>query len=150
MFLFNFEFEKDISFTTNIKKILVYEMIIEDDFKKDSYLELYESILYLYESLKSFYHILKERYEILDENDNILISFWFNPLSKGFILRNWHIFKNTCYYKIKNDIIYLKIKIYLERIEYNNLSIFNLKLTNRFQSNFVMIKYLKYNNIYNV
>ena len=148
MFLFNLEFEKDISFTTNIKEILVHEMIIEDDFIKDSYLELYESILYLFESLKSSYHILKEKFQILDKNDNILINFWFHPLSKGFIMRNFHIFKNTYYYKIKNDIDYLKIKLYLERIEYNNLSVFNSKLTNQFQSNFIIIKYLKYNNIY--
>ena len=80
IFLFNLDFEKNISFTTDIKEILVNEVVIEDDFKKNSYLEVYESILYFFESLKTSYHILKERYEILDENDKILINFSFHPL----------------------------------------------------------------------
>ena len=112
---------------------------------KNSYLKLHESILYQFNTLKISYYILRERYEILDENDNLLIVFYFNVLSKGVIIKNIHIFKNTYYYKIKNDINKLKIKVYLKRIESNNTISFSVKLINSHQSNFVVIEYLKYN-----
>ena len=146
IYLFNLNFNKEFEFKSAIKKLLVYESIIEDNLSENSYLEIYESILYLFDSLKSTYHILKESYEILDENDNILDSFSFHPVSKGFVMRQFHVFKNVYYYKIVSDINYLKIKLYLERIEYNNIFEFNLKLTNEFQKNFICIKYFKNNN----
>ena len=44
IYLFNLDFEKELNFTSDTKKLLVYETIIEDRFKQDSYLELIESI----------------------------------------------------------------------------------------------------------
>ena len=136
-----------MSFETNIKEILVHEIVIENDFKAGSYLELYESILCQYNTLKIAYYILKERYEILNQADNILINFWFHPVRKGFISKYFHIFKNIYYYKIKNDINYLKIRLYLERITTTNGVKFSVNLTNEFQSNFINIEYLKYINV---
>ena len=81
---------------------MVYETIIEDSFKRDSILELNESILYKFNDIKTVYFILKETYEFLDENNEILNKFSFNVSSKGFIFYNIHIFKNVYYYKISH------------------------------------------------
>ena len=147
IYLFNVNFVKEIEFKSDIKKLLIYEAIIEDNLSENSYLEMYESILYSYDSLKTSYHILKELYEILDENDNILDSFSFHPVSKGFVMRQFHVFENVYYYKIVSDINHLKIKLYLQLIAYDNISEFNLKLTNEFQKNFICIKYFKNDNL---
>ena len=113
-YIFNLDFIKEFEFKSDIKKLLVYESIIEDNLLESSYLEIYGSILYSFDSLKSTYHILKESYIIVDENDNILDSFSFHPVSRGFVMRQFHVFKNFYYYKIVSDIKYLKIKLYLE------------------------------------
>ena len=138
---------KEFDFLADTKKLLVNEIIINDDLKKDGYIELNESILYKYENIKTYYYILKETYEFLDENDNILDKFYFNILSKGFIFYNLHIFKNVYFYKISDDINYLKIRLYLERISIDNTFEFQLKLTNEYQINYICLKYLKSNNI---
>ena len=106
----------ELYFKPKNKKLLVYEFVIEDDLKKDSYLEINESVLYKFNNIKSTYYILKEAYEIVDINDNILDTFYFNITSKGYTFYNIHIFKNSYFFKIPEDINYLKIKLYLEKI----------------------------------
>ena len=101
--------------------------------------------LFIY--IKTSYYILKENYEFLDKNNNVLDKFYFNVVSKGFIFYNTHIFKNTYYYKIIEDIDYLKVRLHLERISQTNVAPFNLELTNEYQSNYICLKYLKNNNI---
>ena len=91
--------------------------------------------------MKPVYFILKESYEFLDEDNNILDSYSFNILSKGFIFYNIHIFKNTYYHKIPKDINCLKIRLYLERINQTNSNAFDLKLSNEYQTNYICLKY---------
>ena len=134
---------KDISFKSNIKKILVYETNIFYRFKSNSYIEINESLLYLYNNIKTSYYILKENYLLLDQDDTILDEFSFNIKSKGFIYNNLHIFDNCYFFKLKSDITTLKLRVYLERINYDNDTEFNLKLTNEFQNNFICLKYYK-------
>ena len=62
------------------------------------------------------------------------------------IYYNFHIFKNSYYYKIKNDVSNIKFRIYLERIKKSNNNIISLQLTDEYQSNFICFKYLKYDN----
>ena len=126
---------------------MVPEIIINDDLKKDGYIDLIESILYRFDNIKTSYYILKEKYEFLDKNDNVLDEFYFNIVSKGFIFYNIHIFISTYYHKIIEDIDYLKVRLYLERISESNVVPFNLKLTDEYQSKYICLKYLKNNNI---
>ena len=144
MWLFNLG-NKDINFTYDIKKFLVYENDIIYDFKVGSFIELNESCLYLFDSLKNFYFILKETYQFLDQNDTLIDEFSFNMKGKGTAYRNQQIYNNTHYYKILSNIANLKIRQYLERINNseNNME-FKLKLTNDFQNNFICLKYFEY------
>ena len=142
--LFNLNSNKDINFKSNIKKILVYETNIFYQFKPNSFIELNESIVYKYDNIKSYYYVLKETYVLLDQNDIILDEFSFNIKSKGFIFNNLHIFDNQYFFKVQSNITTLKLKVYLERINYNNEVEFNLQLNNEFQNNFICLKYFKY------
>ena len=94
IWLFNLDFIKDINFSSNIKKILVYENNINYQFKIGSFVELNESIVYKYDNIKSYYYVLKEVYVLMDQNDIILDEFSFNIKSKGFVFRNLHIYDN--------------------------------------------------------
>ena len=136
IWLFNLNFVKDINFKSDIKKILVYENNIDYLFKVNSYIEINESITYKYDNIKTSYYILKELYVLMDQNDIILDEFSFNIKSKGFIFNNLHIFDNQFFFKVQSNITTLKLKVYLERINYNNY--------NEFQNNVIALKYFKY------
>ena len=142
--LFNLNFVKDINFLSNINRILVYETNIFYQFKPNSFIELNESIVYKYDNIKTSYYLLKETYVLLDQNDIILDEFSFNIKSKGFIFNNLHIFDNQYFFKVQSNITTLKLKVYLERINYNNEVEFNLQLNSDHQNNFIALKYFKY------
>ena len=144
IWLFNLNFVKDINFKSDIKKILVYENNIDYLFKVNSYIEINESITYKYDNIKTSYYILKELYVLMDQNDIMLDEFSFNIKSKGFIFNNLHIFDNQYFFKVQSNITTLKLKVYLERINYNNEVEFNLQLNSEFQNNFIALKYFKY------
>ena len=111
IWLFNLP-DKNIDFTYDIQKFLVYENDIIYDFKVDSFIELNESCLYLFDSLKNFYFILKETYQFLDQNDTLIEEFSFNVVDKGAVFRNYQIYNNTHYHKVLSNIINLKIILY--------------------------------------
>ena len=144
IWLFNLDSNKDINFKSNIKKTLVYENKIDYQFKPNSFIEVNESIAYKYDNIKLYYYVLKETYVLLDQNDIILDEFSFNIKSKGFIFNNLHIYDNQYFFKVQSNITTLKLKVYLERINYDNDTEFNLQLNSDSQSNFVCLKYLKY------
>ena len=135
-----------MSFSSNSTEKMVYETVINDDFMKDSYLKIYTRILYVYTELKNQYHFLKEKVEIVDKNGNVLETMFNMPRSKGVVARNVTTLNSLYYYKIKNDIAYLRISISLIRVELRDTVELNVKVSNTFHNNFVCIKYLKYNN----
>ena len=141
--MYNLDF-KDISFTSDINKFLVYENQIIYNFKINSIIELNESLVYLYDSLKHYYYVLKEHYTFLDQNDTMIEKFSFNMRGKGVVYRNLQIYNNKYYFKILSNITNLKIRLYLERINIENDMEFNLKLTNEFQNYQIILKYFKY------
>ena len=144
IWLFNLNSNKDLNFKSDIKKILVYENNISYQFKPNSFIEINESIAYKYDNIKLYYYVLKETYVLLDQNDTILDEFNFNIKSKGFIFNNLHIYDNQYFFKVQSNITTLKLKVYLERINYDNDTEFNLQLNSDSQSNFVCLKYFKY------
>ena len=99
IWLYNLDF-KDINFTSDINKFLVYENNIIYNFKINSIIELNESLVYLYDSLKHYYYVLKEHYTFLDQNDTLIEEFSFNMKSKGIVYRNLQLYNNMYYFKI--------------------------------------------------
>ena len=64
IFLFNLDFIKDINFTYNISKFLVYKNNIIYDFEGNSIIELNESCVYLFDSLRNFLFYTKRNIPI--------------------------------------------------------------------------------------
>ena len=98
--MFNLDFIKEINFTFDINKFLVYENNIIYNFKINSIIELNEPLVYLYDSLKHYYYVLKEHYTFIDQNDIIIEEFSFNMGGKGAAYRNIQIYNNKYYFKI--------------------------------------------------
>ena len=144
IWLFNLNSNKDLNFKSDIKKILIYENNIDYQFKPNSFIEINESITYKYDNIKLYYYVLKETYVLMDQNDIILDQFNFNIKSKGFIFNNLRIYDNQYFFKVQSNITTLKLKVYLERISYDNNAEFDLQLNSDHQSNFVCLKYFKY------
>ena len=144
IWLFNLDSNKDLNFKSDIKKILAYENNIDYQFKPNSFIEINESVTYKYDNIKLYYYVLKEKYILMDQNDTILDEFNFNIKSKGFISNNLHIYDNQYFFKVQSNITTLKLKVYLERINYDNDTEFDLQLNSNYQSNFVCLKYFKY------
>ena len=144
MWLFDLNFIKDINFTYDINEFLIYENDITYNFKVGSIIELNERCLYIYDSLENFYFILRETYRFLDQNDTLVEEFSFNVLNKGAVFRNYQIYQNMHYYKIISNITNLKVRLYLQRIDIENDMEFKLQLSNKFQNNYICLKYFKY------
>ena len=136
-------FIKDINFTHDISYI-IYENDITYNFKLNSFIEINESCLYIYDSLKNFYFILRETYRFFDQNDTLVDEFSFNIVNKGAVFRNYQIYQNTHYYRIISNITNLKVSLYLQSIDIENDMEFKLQLSNKFQNNYICLKYFKY------
>ena len=128
----------------DIEEFLIYENDITYNSKINSFIELNESYLYIHDSLKNFYFILRETYRYFDQNNTLVEEFSFNVLNKGAVFRNYQIYQNTHYYKIISNITNLKVRLYLQRIDIENDMEFKLQLSNKFQNNYISLKYFKY------
>ena len=142
MYKFNID-NKDINFLSNIKKILVFETDIIYDFTIGGFLEFDMSIFYYFNNLKSYIFILKEKLILFDQNDVIIDEANFNLKDRGVSFRKLLNFDSKYYSKIETNITTLKIKLYLERINYDNDMEFTLKTINDYQINWLVLKYYK-------
>ena len=100
--------------------------------------------MYISDSFKIFYFILRENYRFFDQNDTLVEEFSFNVINKGAVFRKYQIYQNTHYYKIISNITNLKVRLYLQGIDIENDMEFKLQLSNKFQNNYICLKYLKY------
>ena len=102
--------------------------------------------LFFYEfaNLKSHIFILKEKLILFDQNNVISDEANFNLKDRGVSFRRLLNFDSKYYSKIDTNIATLKIKLYLERINYDNDIVFKLKTISNYQNNFIVLKYYKY------
>ena len=94
--------------------------------------------------MRNFYFILRETYRFFGQNNNLEEEFSFNVLNQGAVFHNYQIDQNTHYYKIISNITNLKLRLYLQRIDIENDMEFKLQLSNKFQNNYICLKYFKY------
>ena len=143
--IFKFNIDNiDINFLSDIKKIIVFEKDIIYNFKPNSFLEFDMSIFYEFANLKSHIFILKEKLILFDQNNTILDEANFNLKDRGISFRRQLNFDSKYYTKLVTNITNLKIKLYLERINYDNDIVFKLKTINDYQNNFIVLKYYRY------
>ena len=149
-FIYNIEIEK--SYKLNKDKIIfsIFKYTLEDDFKKDSILEIDCRLLYRY---NNYNHIglLQHIFKLYDDNNNIFYDYNSLITNSGDNTRN-DIKQNDFFYVKLNDYYkIIKIELILSLInDISNTTIVDCKIYNTYKSNFLNVKYYKKINLISV
>ena len=149
-FIYNIEIENNYILNKDKKSFSIFKYTLEDDFKKDSILEIDCRLLYRY---KNYNHIglLHHIFKLYDVNDNMFYEYKSLKTNAGDNLRN-DIKQNDFFYmKLNDDYKIIKIELILSLIDgVSNTTSAECKLYNTYKSNFLNIKYYKKINLISV
>ena len=149
-FIYNIEIENSYKLNKDKNSFSIFKYTLEDDFKKDSMLEIDSRLLYQY---RNYNHIglLHHIFKLYDDNDNMFYEYKSLITNAGDNLRN-DIKQNDFFYmKLNNDYKIIKIELILSLIDgVSNTTSAECKLYNTYKSNFLNIKYYKKINLISV
>ena len=149
-FIYNIEIENNYVLNKDKKSFSIFKYTLEDDFKKDSILEIDCRLLYRY---KNYNHIglLHHIFKLYDDNDNMFYEYKSLKTNAGDNLRN-DIKQNDFFYmKLNDDYKIIKIELILSLIDgVSNTTSAECKLYNTYKSNFLNIKYYKKINLISI
>ena len=142
-FIYNIEIENSYNLNKDKTSFSIFKYTLEDDFKKDSILEIDCRLLYRY---NNYNHIglLQHIFKLYDDNDNMFYDYKSLITNSGDNLRN-DIKQNDFFYvKLNDDYKIIKIELILSLINnVSNTTSVDCKLYNTYKSNFLNIKYYK-------
>ena len=149
-FIYNIEIEKSYNLNKDKTSFSIFKYTLEDDFKKDSVLEIDCRLLYGY---NNYNHIglLQHIFKLYDNNDNMFYDYKSLKTNAGDNSRN-DIKQNDFFYvKLNNDYKIIKIELILSLInDISNTTSVNCRLYNTYKSNFLNIKYYKKINLISI
>ena len=149
-FIYNIEIENNYVLNKDKKSFSIFKYTLEDDFKKDSILEIDCRLLYRY---NNYNHIglLHHIFKLYDDNDNMFYEYKSLKTNAGDNLRN-DIKQNDFFYmKLNDDYKIIEIELILSLIDsVSNTTSVDCKLYNTYKSNFLNIKYYKKINLISV
>ena len=135
--------ENNYNLNKDNRSYLILKYTLEDDFKKDSILEIDCRLLYRYNNYNHIgyvHHIFK----LYDNNDNMIYEYKSLITNSGDNSRNDIKSNDFFYIKINNDYKIIKIELILSLIaDVSNTTSVNLRLYNTFESNYLVIKFYK-------
>ena len=150
-FIYNIEIENSYKLNKDKTSFSIFKYTLEDDFKKDSILEIDCRLLYRY---NNYNHIglLQHIFKLYDDNNNNMF-YDYNSLitNSGDNTRN-DIKQNDFFYvKLNDDYKIIKIELILSLInDISNTTIVDCKIYNTYKSNFLNVKYYKKINLISV
>ena len=149
-FIYNIEIEKSYKLNKDKTSFSIFKYNLEDDFKKDSILEIDCRLLYGY---NNYNHIglLQHIFKLYDDNDNMFYDYKSLKTNAGDNSRN-DIKQNDFFYvKLNDDYKIIKIELILSLINnVSNTTTVDCRLYNTYKSNFLNIKYYKKINLISV
>ena len=149
-FIYNIEIEKNYNLNKDKTSFSIFKYTLEDDFKKDSILEIDCRLLYRY---NNYNHIglLQHIFKLYDNNDNMFYEYKSLKTNAGDNIRN-DIKQNDFFYvKLNDDYKIIKIELILSLINnVSNTTSVDCKLYNTYKSNFFNIKYYKKINLISI
>ena len=149
-FIYNIEIENSYKLNKDKTSFSIFKYTLEDDFKKDSILEVDCRLLYRY---NNYNHIglLQQIFKLYDDNDNIFYDYKSLKTNAGDNVRN-DIKQNDFFYvKLNDDYKIIKIELILSLInDVSNTTSVDCRLYNTYKSNFLNIKYYKKINLISV
>ena len=142
-FMYNIEIDNSYQLNKNNTFFSIFKYTLEDDFKKDSILEIDCRLLYRY---NNYNHIglLHHIFKLYDDNDNIIHDYKCLITNSGDNLKNDIKQNDLFYFKLNGDYENIKIELILSLInDVNDTTEVICKLYNLYKSNFLNIKYYK-------
>ena len=149
-FIYNIEIENNYILNKDETSFSIFKYVLEDDFKKDSILEIDCRLLYRY---NNYNHIglLHHIFKLYDDNDNMFYDYKSLITNSGDNLKNDVKQNDVFYVKLNDNYKIIKIELILSLINnVSNTTIVNCELYNSYRSNFLSIKYYKKTNLISV
>ena len=149
-FIYNIEIENSYKLNKDKTSFSIFKYTLEDDFKKDSILEVDCRLLYRY---NNYNHIglLQHVFKLYDDNDNMFYDYKSLKTNAGDNTRN-DIKQNDFFYvKLNDNYKIIKIELILSLINgISNTTIVDCKIYNTYKSNFLNVKYYKKINLISI
>ena len=147
-FIYNIEIENDYTLNKDTPNFSIFKYTLEDNFKKDSILEINCKLLYdytTYNNIGALMHVFK----LYDDNNNLLHEYNNLKSNAGDNLKDDLTQIDLFYVKLNNDYYTIKIELILSLLD-NVTKTVTCKLYNSLRSNFLCIKHYKRINLISV
>ena len=149
-FIYNIEKEENYMLNKDNRNFSIFKYTLEDDFKKDSILEINCKLLYRY---NNYNHIglLQHIFKLYDDNDNMFYDYKSLKTNAGDNVRN-DIKQNDFFFlKLDNDYKIIKIELILSIIDdVSSTTSVDCRLYNKYKSNIFNLIYYKKTNVISV
>ena len=142
-FIYNIEIENTYTLNSDIPKFSIFNYDLEDDFKKDSILEINTKLLYDYTGYNNIGKLI-HNYKLYDSENVLFHECKSLKTNAGDNLKDDLHPGDIFYVKLNKDYIKIKIELILAMKEGATGSV-TCKLYNTFNSNFLCVKYIKKN-----
>ena len=142
-FIYNIEIENTYTLNSDIPKFSIFNYDLEDDFKKDSILEVNTKLLYDYTGYNNIGKLI-HNYKLYNSENVLFYEYKSLKTNAGDNLKDDLHQGDVFYVKLDKDYIKIKIELILAMKEGATGSV-TCKLYNTFNSNFLCVKYIKKN-----
>ena len=142
-FIYNIEIENTYTLNSDNVQFSIFNYDLEDDFKKDSILQINARLLYDYNSYNNIGKLI-HNYKLYEAENVLFHEFKSLKSNAGDNLRDDLSQIDLFYVKLNKDYDRIKIELILSMIEGITGSV-TCKLYNTFNSNFLCVKYIKKN-----
>ena len=149
-FIYNIEIENNYILNKDKTSFSIFKYTLEDDFKKDSILEIDCRLLYRYHNYDHI-GLLQQIFKLYDSTDTMFYEYKSLKSNAGDNKSNDLIQNDVFYVKLNDDYKFIKIELILSLINnVSNTTIVDCKLYNSYKSNFLSVKYYKKINLISV
>ena len=147
-FIYNIEIENSYKINEDKPSFSIFKYNLEDDFKKDSMLEIDCRLLCQYTNYNNI-GLLQHIFKLYDDTDNMFYYYKSLKTNAGDNRRNDVKQNDVFYVKLNDDYKIIKIELILSLIDDVNNTV-DCKIYNTYNSNFLSIKYYKKINLISV
>ena len=149
-FIYNIEKEENYTLNKDNRNFSIFKYTLEDDFKKDSILEINCKLLYRY---NNYNHIglLQHIFKLYDDNDNIFYDYKSLKTNAGDNVRNDIKQNDSILITLQENYKIIKIELILSLIDdVSNTTSVDCRLYNKYKSNIFNLIYYKKTNVISV
>ena len=149
-FMFNIDIENNYTLNKDESSFSIFKYTLEDEFKKDSILQIDCRILYQY---SNYNHIglLHHIFKLYDNDDNMFYEYKSLKTNAGDNKSNQLFNSDMIYVKLNDNYVNIKIELILSLIDgVSNTTTVDCEIYNKYKSNILNIVYYKYTNLISV